>query len=84
MAAHKPIKIIQPKSAFIWSASNIGVGPGNKKAAAPATPAKRGIAILTTFPPVRRATANTTPISKTTATSKNRGNAQTKPAIPSA
>ncbi|MNV70379.1 hypothetical protein D3C71_1633420 [compost metagenome] len=83
-AATRPMAIIQPKSAFICAASSIGTGPGSRKEAAAATPANKGMASLTILPSVRRATANTMPISSTTATSKNSGRAQINPAIPSA
>ncbi|MNC24294.1 hypothetical protein D3C75_723470 [compost metagenome] len=82
IAAHKPSRIIQPKSACIWEESNIGAGPGSRNAAAAATPANRGITSLTRLVPVWRAIENATLISKTIATSKNNGRAQIKPARP--
>ena len=36
IAAHRPIRIIQPKSACICEASSIGAGPGSRNAAATA------------------------------------------------
>ena len=42
-------------------------------------PASRAMPIFTTLPPPRRTMAKATPISSTTATSKNSGSAQTKP-----
>ena len=41
IAAHRPIRIIQPKSACIWDASSIGAGPAAETLPAAATPAKQ-------------------------------------------
>ena len=64
IAAHRQLKIIQQNLHSFGQLITLSVGPGNKKAAAPATPANKGIAIFTTLPPVRRATANTTQLIK--------------------